>query len=246
MDKDLQNALLRHPPRSARASTVSWPDAIPMTPDHVLTELRLSTRVDHDRIERVLRLMEPMSLARYTAILHGFDAFLEAWEPLVEDALPPELRAWFSGRGRARFARADVQWLRNEVGQLPVPIDASAVLALSLDALPQALGSIYVIEGSALGGRIIAPHLKSTLGLGPGRGATYFHGFGEESGAMWRDFRAIASRGIGPSAPDLMHACESARSTFAALIDVFAFLEDDNSNTRPSTGIERPAKAARD
>ena len=79
-----------------------------MSSDIALAELRLTTRAEHERIEHVLRLDEAMPLARYGAILCGFDAFLRVWEPRIHAALPARLQFWFRSRRRGGFASADV------------------------------------------------------------------------------------------------------------------------------------------
>jgi hypothetical protein len=101
-------------------------------------------------------------------------------------------------------------------------VAAPLAATLPLGDLAEVLGSLYVIEGSALGGRVITPHLKRTLGLGQGRGASYFHGFGGEAGVMWNNFRVLASLEIGESSRNTVRACQSAKRTFAALIDLFS------------------------
>lgn len=194
----------------------------PLSSETALAELRSTTRAEHDRIEHILRLTEPMSMARYAAIVCGFDAFLGVWEPRIHAALPERLQGWFSTRRRAGFASADADWLRSEAGITPAPLSTALASSLPLVDLADVLGSLYVIEGSALGGRVIAPHLMSTLGLGQGHGASYFHGFGGQTGGMWADFRMIAAHEIGDSSESTLQACESARRTFAALIDLFA------------------------
>ena len=193
-----------------------------MSSENALAELRLTTRAEHDRIENILRLAEPMPLERYGAILCGVDAFLRVWEPRIHAALPERLQAWFRARRRGGFTSADVEWLRSVEGIEPVPMAAHLAATLPLGDLAEVLGSLYVIESSAPGGRVIAPHLKRTLGLGQGRGASYFHGFGGETGVMWNNFRVLASLEIGESSRDTVRACQSARRTFAALIDLFA------------------------
>ena len=193
-----------------------------MSSDIALAQLRLTTRAEHDRIEQILRLDEAMPLARYGAILSGFDAFLRAWEPRIHAALPERLQAWFRARRRGGFASADVDWLRTVGGIPAVPMNARLAASLPLGDLAEVMGSLYVIEGSALGGRVIAPHLKRTLGLDQGRGASYFHGFGGETGAMWANFRLQAALEIGDSPRYTVRACQSAKRTFAALIDVFS------------------------
>jgi len=52
----------------------------------------------------------------------------------------------------------------------------------------QALGCLYVMEGSTLGGRIISRIIKETLLLDNGSGASFFSGYGEETGKKWKLF----------------------------------------------------------
>ncbi|MET0383938.1 MAG: biliverdin-producing heme oxygenase [Burkholderiaceae bacterium] len=193
-----------------------------MIRDTLLSELRLATRTEHRRIEDLLRLTEPMALERYATIMSGFDAFLRIWEPRLQAALPERLRHWFRTRRRGGFASADVEWLRDVAGMPAVRMDADDAALMPLDDLAQILGSLYVVEGSALGGRVIAPRLKTALGLDAGCGASYFHGFGGQTGVMWNDFRVTASLEIGESHKAVLRACRSAKRTFSALTETFA------------------------
>ena len=210
-----------------------------LNPETALAELRLTTRAEHDRMEGLLRLAEPMTLARYATILAGFDSFLRTWEPRVHAALPQRLQAWFRARRRGGFASADVEWLRAVAGVDPVAMPAPLAATLPLGDLAEVLGSLYVIEEAAVGGRALVAPLKRTLGLGQGRGASFFHGFGGETGVMWNNFRVLASLEIGDSSRDTVRACQSARRTFAALNDLFAPLA-------PPTGPAPEAEPARE
>jgi len=192
-----------------------------VNPVNAIAELRLTTRVDHDRIERLLRVAEPMSLAHYATMMSGFDSFLRVWEPLVDAALPARLKPWFRARRRGGMAAADVDWLRAVAGEPPRRMNTSAVADLPLEHVAEVFGSLYVIEDSAIGGRVVAPRLHSMLGLSRGRGASFFHGFGGETSAMWGDFRVLAAREIGTSDASMALACEGARRTFAAMSALF-------------------------
>jgi heme oxygenase len=193
-----------------------------LSSDITLDELRLTTRAEHERLEHVLRLDAAMSLQRYGAILCGFDAFLRVWEPRIHAALPARLQPWFRTRRRGGFASADVEWLR-DVGRIaPVPMNARLATTLPLGDLAEAMGSLYVIESLAPDGRAIAPRLKQTLNLAQGRGASYFHGFGGETAAMWANFRVLGALEIGDSPSNARRACLSAQRTFAALLELFA------------------------
>jgi heme oxygenase len=190
--------------------------------ENALSELRLTTRAEHGRIESILRLAEPMPMARYARIVCGFDAFLRLLEPRIQAALPERLQGWFRARRRGGFASADVEWLRSVAGIAPMPVPAAPAATLPLGDLAEVLGSLYVIEAVAFDGRAITPHLKTTLRVGQGHGASYFHGFGGETGVMWNNFRVLASLELGQSSRSTVSACRSARRTFAALIELFA------------------------
>ena len=51
-----------------------------------------------------------------------------------------------------------------------------------------AMGVLYVIEGSTLGGRVIYKHIHKLLGIDSNSGAAYFAGYGEETGLFWKNF----------------------------------------------------------
>lgn len=187
----------------------------------LLSELRRATGARHDEIESLLRLTEPMSAARYANVVRGFREFLAEWEPRVHDALPGRLRGWYEARRRAPFAAEDLEHLGLLAPSMTAAPAREAVRALPLRSVPEVFGSLYVIEGSALGGQVITPMLQRHLGLTPGQGASYFHGFGERTGAMWRDFRLVAADEVGDDEDALHAACDSARRTFDALIATF-------------------------
>lgn len=197
-----------------------------MTPHPLLDTLREATRDQHDDIESLLRLMEPLARERYAAIVSGFHAFLGCWEPRIQAALPVALHDWWRPRQRQGFAAQDLQHLG--VGAAPgtARVAREAVDDLPLHTPAHAFGSMYVIEGSALGGQVIAPKLQRELGVLPGSGASYFHGFGRDTGGMWREFRDVLSREVGQrdAEREAGEACEAARGTFSALMTVFRTL----------------------
>ncbi len=51
-----------------------------------------------------------------------------------------------------------------------------------------AIGILYVIEGSTLGGRYILQNVQSALGYSPGHGGSYFAGYGNKTGTHWKAF----------------------------------------------------------
>jgi heme oxygenase len=59
----------------------------------------------------------------------------------------------------------------------------------SLPGITAAFGSLYVLEGASLGGQIISRHVATQLGYTATHGASYFNGYGAQTGAMWMAFR---------------------------------------------------------
>jgi len=151
-----------------------------------------------------LRRMQQRS--HYVRVLQVFDGFLAAWEPAAAAALPHR-GPWLRARSRRPFLEQDLRALGAQPGEPAVlpPIPSAAA----------AWGSVYVMEGSALGGTTISRSLAAA-GLGPERGAAYFHGWGAATGRMWREVRELLEAEL--ACPDaLAQACDGARQTFDTL-----------------------------
>ncbi len=54
-----------------------------------------------------------------------------------------------------------------------------------------AMGIMYVVEGSTLGGRVIYKSIQKSLGLDAEGGASYFAGYGEHTGRYWKEFMKV-------------------------------------------------------
>lgn len=54
-----------------------------------------------------------------------------------------------------------------------------------VDSLAQAAGVAYVLEGSAMGGAILARSLEERLHITADSGGKYLHGYGKQTGAHW-------------------------------------------------------------
>ena len=74
-------------------------------------------------------------------------------------------------------------WLAADLHALATALPAPQSLGLG-----HGFGCLYVLEGSALGGRVISKRVKQTLGLGPATGGAYFHGLGRQTASHWSDF----------------------------------------------------------
>jgi len=185
-----------------------------------ITALRQATAASHEAIEDLLRLDEHVTPARLAVILTGFDQFLAAWEPRVLAALPPRLQPWFLARSRRPFLHEDLQHL----GLPRAHGHPAAAHVPALGSLAAAFGSLYVLEGSALGGQVISRRLADRLG----HGSAYFHGWGDQTGRLWREFRDTLEAEVGPDPAGHAVAADAAVRTFEGLARTFqAVVHDD-------------------
>src|SRR5690606_10161906 len=60
-----------------------------------------------------------------------------------------------------------------------------------INSLSQAIGALYVIEGSTLGGQVICKMVAQKLDISHAGGFKFFSGYGEETLSMWGNFKKI-------------------------------------------------------
>ncbi|CAA9440161.1 MAG: bacteriophytochrome heme oxygenase BphO [uncultured Phycisphaerae bacterium] len=183
----------------------------------LLMRLRRETADLHAAVERRLDVMDPrLSAGRYVGTLATFYGFHAAWEAAVRSAAGParlDLPAvldLMSSRWREPSLRADLAHFAVDPDAVEPCDDLPPV-----DRPGRLLGSLYVMEGSTLGGQVVARHLGRALGLADGVGYAYFRGHGDQTGRRWREFAArLAELAAGLPEDDVV---AGARDTFAAL-----------------------------
>ena len=176
----------------------------------LLDLLRSTTRAAHTSLEDALALLQPpLSRSRFVRALQTFHAFHLAWEPRVE-ALTGDVTL-LGARHKLHTLERDLAALGEPVGA-PPPGEGFDLGYLSTAAA--AWGSLYVIEGSTLGGQFISKALRSAA-WAPAGGLTYFNPYGRSTAAMWLQFReALEARGRDLDAALVV---EGARATFQTL-----------------------------
>jgi len=149
----------------------------------------------------------------YRSLLIRFYGFHSAWERSAA-AIAPD-RAFFEGRCKTRLLVRDLVALgleENEIIRLPqcdplMPLSSSATV----------LGSMYVVEGSTLGGAIIARQVERNLGFDGQTGCAYFRSYGRDIAVMWKQFGAMLLEASSPEADDVIVA--AAQETFRVMHD---------------------------
>jgi heme oxygenase len=182
----------------------------------IMTALKAGTAEQHSAIERIMPFFKnDFSLEAYVRVLK---AFLGFFEPVERELRSVATRDSFgfdiSDRQRANLLTTDLLAL----GVTPDDI----ALTPRCDHLPRlenvddGLGCLYVLEGSTLGGPLIAREVQTRFGVEEKTGGRFFHGYGSQTGVKWREFctsvRIYAADGKNQTA-----IVQSARSTFELL-----------------------------
>lgn len=180
---------------------------LPAGPADVLTRLRQETRPYHDALEanefnQQLRAgtLTEAATARFLAKLYGFVVPFEQQLRAHAAEFGPEWE--LPRRYRAPLLRQDL------------PAADALPLAANLPPLhtrAQLLGAMYVLEGSTLGGQVIARQLAKN-GI-PTR--AYFSGHAEQTGPLWKSFVGLLAQAATPATTDDIVA--SATHTFQRL-----------------------------
>jgi heme oxygenase len=172
----------------------------------ILQRLRTETRPYHDALELNQFNQDltagTLSEATTTHFLAKMYGFLRPYEDRLRHyTLPPSWQQ--EQRYRAHLILGD---LGTDAAALPL-----CPALPPLDTLPQLLGAMYVMEGSTLGGQVIARQLtKADIST-----RAYFTGYAERTGPMWKSFCQQLSEAATPETED--EIVQSASRTFQHL-----------------------------
>lgn len=171
-------------------------DSIP-----TLARLRLATGEIHGRLERNLdaieRFADPQSRAELAA---RFAALHMPAGAALARKLEAVAGLDLATRDRNHLFAAAKD--RQPLPEFPEPRSTA-----------EALGMLYVLEGSTLGGRLILRALRER-GVDVS-GLAFLDPYGAETGARWRSFLAILERETAGDAERIGAACEGALRAFA-------------------------------
>lgn len=180
----------------------------------LLERLKTETRAAHDRIEAAIDLDRRMaSRESYRDLLIRFYGFHRAWESAAAQMAPD--RSFFRSRCKTQLLARDLAALgleSDDIMRLP-----QCLPLMPLTAPAAVLGSMYVVEGSTLGGAIIARDVENRLGLTAETGCAYFRSYGRNVAAMWKSFGAVLLQASSPATDDLI--VEAAQDTFTVMHD---------------------------
>jgi heme oxygenase (biliverdin-IX-beta and delta-forming) len=181
----------------------------------LIAALKVATADAHKAVEELVPLMKKdVTIVDYEAYLRAFFGLLEPLEvqlahvPHLLEALPD-----YRLRRKSELLRDDLRRLGMrdwEIDDLP-----RCQQLPTLTTMPQAMGCLYVLEGSTLGGHVLRSHLRFHLGGTFEVASSFLSAYGPNLTAMWRSFGKHLVHAIHTEA-DRLALVASAQDTFAA------------------------------
>ena len=166
-----------------------------------LQSLRSRTAHQHNLLEQTTaskNLLGPqVTAADYAAYLSLLYGFVKGFENIVFPLLQRSITD-IEERRKTHLLVSDLNKLGiDEAGIAAIP---DHFFAEVYHSHATALGGMYVLEGSVLGGAFIYKHLRATLGIeATADKAMYFTAYGPETGSRWKNFLhtfCLASSGV--------------------------------------------------
>lgn len=86
-------------------------------------------------------------------------------------------------RKKAQLILEDLKYIESDKKETVYPFKNASEISV-----PFAMGIMYVVEGSTLGGRFILKNIQESLGFNEEKGASYFAGYGNKTGSYWKNY----------------------------------------------------------
>ena len=146
--------------------------------------LKEETALAHRESENILHpwITRIRSLEDYAELLRVFYGYFHPVQTAISRYVTVDILPDIHERRHASLIRKDLQALDKNTGQVKI----CAALP-PIDNVARALGALYVLEGSTLGGRIICRLLKTNQQVTiTDAQLHFFSGYGAETGRRWQ------------------------------------------------------------
>ncbi|MES3016491.1 MAG: biliverdin-producing heme oxygenase [Bacteroidota bacterium] len=172
--------------------------------------LKDATQQNHQDLEKIIvpKIRSIRSEPDYVNLLNLFYSYFGGLEARVQSAVDERLLPDYSERRKAMSILNDIEAL-----------DGTAIEMAANADLPEikdhtaALGALYVMEGSTLGGKIISKMIAQALPGKADHALTFYQSYGENTGEMWNTFKTALNEQVN-SAEDQQSVIDAANDTF--------------------------------
>jgi heme oxygenase len=154
----------------------------------LLEQLRIHTSAAHQQLEKLLvpRIKGATTKQAYIDLLLLFYGYFKPLETEIDKYIDKALVPDYEQRRKADTIVSDINYLSGAQNGFKYCADLPLI-----SNSRQAIGALYVMEGSTLGGKIIRTMLMKNLQLDGNNGLSFFGGYGDNTGAMWTEFTRI-------------------------------------------------------
>ncbi|MBP3942089.1 biliverdin-producing heme oxygenase [Sphingobacteriaceae bacterium WQ 2009] len=169
-------------------------------------QIKNATKSGHQELEKtvILKLKAIRSKQDYAEVLKYFYAYFTLLEKKLNPFIPAALTPYYSLRRDASYIERDIIELGASLENLP------SSYSPEITTVHQAIGALYVLEGSIMGGPYIVKMLQQ---YGMDQGFNFFQGYGDASQGKWQEFTSLINTEItNPKA--IEEAIEAAKDTF--------------------------------
>lgn len=181
--------------------------------------LKEETAVQHQKAEDlIIPLLENLrTVSQYQALLRMYLGFYEPMQNSIHFWITPAILPDIEERDHARLLRTDLGPALDTFSNIPAP---------QFKNKEEALGALYVLEGSTLGGQVIS-RMLSKNGAISHQSFNFFNSYGPLTGQRWKKFIEVIN-----NQKDVSSVVKGAASAFEVFIShiqsiVYEPLEQD-------------------
>lgn len=172
-------------------------------------KLKENTKQYHQLLEKkmVVKMKSITTLSEYVQLLSLFYSFFGGLELSIDRYIDTTLLPDYAQRRKSSALANDL-----------LALSASLPLFALKNNLPeirdhiQCIGALYVMEGSTLGGKVIAKMMLQQMEVTNMPGLSFFNGYGEHTMAMWQIFKQSIDTPLSGTEQDII--IQSANDTF--------------------------------
>jgi heme oxygenase len=190
----------------------------------ILEQLRTQTRPQHEALEEVARSEKLGNGELNPKEYHGLLTANYWAHRYLEEALENNfaVASFLPDWPERKKVNLLIEELK-KIGKDPEAVWKNAPLAKApqLQTEAQAWGTLYVMEGSTLGGAVIAKSLQKNNDLTTYMPPVFYGSYGKQTGALWKEFRSkLEAAFTNPEAEQ--EAVKAAAQTFDFYADCFS------------------------
>lgn len=182
-------------------------------------QLKEHTQPAHLELEKkiIARIRSMRSEDDYLNFLRLFYGYFNQIEQPISKKIDLNLLPDYSERRKSSYILTDIASLNGDTENIPQSDDIPNITNHS-----EAMGALYVIEGSTLGGMVIKKMIAERLGLDMEKSLNFFDGYGAETFRMWEIFKmALNNEAIAGESnqQDILRAANEAFVKFKLWIE---------------------------